>query len=397
VFWKFVFPVLLLALVIAIPVLMLTGWNLLLQSKEGKFEVANRDEKAPDYRAITPPTPTMLLIQVDDTGKLAGLTVLSQTSDSVGGIMMIPTTTVPAEGKAPFDKVFADSGQAALVSAVQELLGVGLGEVQVIDSSQWASLLTNVGSLSFINPGPVDVPPMGLFPKGQIVLEPAAVGAFLGTPSPSGDDLDRLRRNEVFWNALLSKLAATTPSLPGDPEKGLTRFLPLLAKAQVAVQTLAVKPVPTADRKATLYLAEDAPAQIAKLIPFPIGATPGSRVGIRVLDGTGKLEHGVAALPALVKGGAQITGIGNAANFDYQTTQIIFYDDARKDAADRLRLALGVGELAKSNDVAHDVDVTVVLGADFANRPPPPGDTVVTRPPEVLGTVPVTPKAPKGG
>ncbi len=394
--WRYLFPVVLALLVVSIPVLMMTGWSLLLQSKEGKFEVSNRDEKAPGYQAITPPTPTLLLIQVDDTGQLAGLTVASQTSDKVGGVVFIPVTTVPAEGKAPLSRVFADSGQSALVSAVQALLGAGMQEVQVIDANQWASLLTNVGPLSFVASETIDVPGVGTFPKGPIVLEPSAVGGYLATPSLSGDDLSRLHRNEEFWNALIVKLATGPVELRGDTEAGLTHFLPALAKAQVAVEALSVKPVPTLDRKGTLYLAPDAQAQIARIIPFPIEATPGSRLRTRVLDGTGKLEHGVGATPALVAAGAQISGIGNAAGFDVKTTQVIFYEDTQRPAAEKLLAALGVGELAKSADPVHDVDVTVILGGDYAAKPPSSQQTVITSPPQNLGTVPVTIKGGTG-
>lgn len=383
---------LLVALVASIPVLVMTGWNLLLQSKEGKFEIANRDENAPGYTALTPPTPALLVVDVDEAGKLAGLTVLSQTSETVGGVVFIPVTTVPKAGTAPFEKTFADSGQAALVTAVQELLGAGMQDVQVIDASQWSSLLQGVGPLQFMNPEAVDVAGIGLFPKGPILLEPVAVGGYLATPSPSGDDLNRLRRNEAFWTALVAKLGSSPVQLPGETDKGLTLFLPLLAKGQVAIETLAVRPVPTADRKGTLFLAEDPQAQMAKLIPFPVEATPGSRVKTRVLDGTGKLKHGVGATPALVKAGGQITGIGNASNFDYKITQVIFYDDAQKQAAEKLLTALGVGELAKSADPTHDVDITVILGADYAARPAPVDETVITSPSEVVGTVTVTVK-----
>ncbi|MBI2703672.1 MAG: LytR C-terminal domain-containing protein [Actinobacteria bacterium] len=390
-FWRFGFPLLLVLLAASIPALVLTGLNLLLQSNEGKFEVSNRDSTQPGYNALTPPTPTLLLVQVDDAGKLSGLTVLSQTGETVGGVILIPPATVPGVGKAPLDKVFAESGQTALTASVQELVGAGMGDVQVIDASQWTSLLTAVGALQFNNPEVVDVAGVGMFPKGEITLEPGDAGAYLAAPAANGDDLNRLRRNEVFWRALLGKLGSSPVTLPGDAEKGLTRFLPGLASAQVGVETIPVQPVPTPDRKAALYLpdVEGVAALSSKVIPFPIEVTPGARASTRILDGTGRLANGVGAAPALVKAGGQITGIGNAATFDYKTTQIIFYEDAKKDAADKMRLALGVGELAKSSDPTHEVDVVVILGADYAATPAS-NDTVLTTPPSVVGTVPVT-------
>jgi hypothetical protein len=336
---------------------------------------------------------------VDDTGKLAGITVLSQTGDRAGGVLNVPLTTVPELTKVPLDKTFADAGQAGIVAAVQGLLGVGMEQVQVTDPTQWASLLAPVGPLAVTNPEAVDVPGVGSFPKGPITLEPGQVGAFLGAPSPSGDDQNRLRRNDAFWQALFTRLAGQPVQLPGEADQGLTKFLPGLAKTQVAVETLPVTPVPTPDRRGVLFVPDAAATQalVGRLIPFPIEATPGGRVKTRILDGTGQLDHGVGAAPALVRAGGQITGIGNAANFNYPTTQVIYYDDARREAADALRAALGVGELVKSADPTHDVDVTVILGRDYASRPAPSNDTVVTSPPTGLGTVPVTTRGGTGG
>ena len=57
--------------------------------------------------------------------------------------------------------------------------------------------------------------------------------------------------------------------------------------------------------------------------PVPDGAPEGSRPTIRVLDGTGQLDHGVGAAQILAAAGAQIDAIGNAATFKIPTTQFI--------------------------------------------------------------------------
>jgi len=87
------------------------------------------------------------------------------------------------------------------------------------------------------------------------------------------------------------------------------------------------------------------------------------RPTVKVLDGTGQLDHGVDAAVLLGASGAQVEVIGNATDFDVTTTEITYYDDAVADDAARLREALGVGSVSKSKQKSA-LDITVVLGSD---------------------------------
>ena len=104
---------------------------------------------------------------------------------------------------------------------------------------------------------------------------------------------------------------------------------------------------------------------MARLIPFPIGAPPGSRIRIELLDGTGELDHGVVAAPVLVQANGQIDLVGNAAGFGQPTTKLEYRDEARRAEVDRLREALGVGEVVATNDPGGTADVTITLGQDY--------------------------------
>jgi len=231
-----------------------------------------------------------------------------------------------------------------------------------------------------------------VYPRGLVALQPTDVAPYLGTTTAGSNDLNRLVRHEAFWRAWLAKVAQTGAAVPGESGKGLARFVPALAKAQTDIKTLPVTTIPTPDNSGQLYLPVDGEvkALVSRLIPFPVEAVPGGRPKVRILDGTGRLDHGVAAAPALVSAGGQITAVGNAANFDYKTTQVIYYDDAQQAAATQLRDALGVGEVVKSSQPTHDVDMIVILGTDYAAKPVAQRGTVVTTPPEIIGTVPIT-------
>lgn len=56
---------------------------------------------------------------------------------------------------------------------------------------------------------------------------------------------------------------------------------------------------------------------------------------------------------------------GAAAAFDQERTQVVYYRPSQQQAAQRLRDALGVGELVRALRPLDVVDVTVVVGRDF--------------------------------
>ena len=108
---------------------------------------------------------------------------------------------------------------------------------------------------------------------------------------------------------------------------------------------------------------------VARAVPFPAAAPPGSRPRLRVLDGTGQLDHGVTAAVSLAAAGAQVDGIGNASNFKVPTTQIIITSEDQRANAEIMRKALGAGDTVMSNDTSDSVDITIILGADALNLP----------------------------
>jgi hypothetical protein len=116
---------------------------------------------------------------------------------------------------------------------------------------------------------------------------------------------------------------------------------------------------------------EQVTSLVARLVPFPIGAPPGARPRVRLLDGTGTLDHGLGAVAGVVAAGGQVDQIGNADAFGATTTRLEYHDDARLPEVERLQAALGVGEVVKVPSAQTAIDVTIVLGADFAAQPPP--------------------------
>ncbi len=404
--WRFGFPVALALLFLAVPLLFWAGYETVLNSNEGKLVKLPSDPSQPGWEALTEATPTMLVTHVDDTGKPVGVAVLSLTGEGTGGILLIPMNTVlqvPGVGPVRVDEAYKRGGVDGVKLTIEGLLGAGMQESVVVDDKRWADLTAPLAPIPVTNRDPVVSPTTGrtLFAKGPLELAPQQVGPYLGTTGANDDDYNRLLRNQDFWEAWLAKIAAApndAAAVPGESDTGFGRFVRKLADSQVSVQTLPLQKVNLPDGQSVSAPVEaDVQALVAQMIPFPVSPIPGARLRVRILDGTGTLSHGVNAAPLLVKGGGQIDAVGNAMRFDYATTQLVYHDDAQRPAVEKLRAALGVGELVKTERGNDNADVTVILGKDFAASPAASKSSVITSPPTAVGTTIIGQERRSGG
>lgn len=375
--WSIGYPVVIALVVVAIPVLLYLGKETILDSTDGKVVAVVDDPRAPGYEALVEPTDTMLVVDEADDGTLSAATVLALSGPTSGGLVSIPPDTVMvAEDGRPvaLAAAYADGGAEAVRSLVEGQMGAAMGEVEVVTADEWADLVAPVGPLVVDNPDDVvateaDGSQQVAFDAGEISVAPDQVGSFLSTRSPGDSDLNRMVRQQRFWAAWLRAVATAGDDpavVPGEVDSGLGRFVRTLAATQVELQTLPVQRVPLPGAETSVFdpLEDQIVPLVARLVPFPVGAPPGARLTVRVLDGTGRLQQGLPAAPLLVLGGGEIAAVGNASTFDRSTTQITYLDEAQRPAVQALRDALGVGELVKGTEATDVVDVTVVLGAD---------------------------------
>ena len=93
--WRFGYPIAFVALALAIPALVFVGLRVILDSSDGQLVRRVTDPTEPGYEAVLEPTPTDLVVSVDDDRRSSTrLTILSLTSDGVGGVMTVPAGTV---------------------------------------------------------------------------------------------------------------------------------------------------------------------------------------------------------------------------------------------------------------------------------------------------------------
>jgi hypothetical protein len=388
--WRFGFPAAIVVGVVALVVLSLIGRELLLTTTDGRRLTDVTDPSLPGWEAITEPTPTLLVAQIDADEGLVAVTVLVLTGEGVGSVVLVPASTAVKTEDDSLTTLalrYQSEGLDALQAAVGAILGTGMGDAVTVDAKAWADLVAPVAPLSVDNPDAVtgaDGTTI-VFPKGTISLKSTEVGSFLALARVGSDEVNRLTRHQAFWKAWLNNVAASANEqvVPGETETGLGRFVRTLAVARVDYQVLPVRRVEIPGSDVVVYAPETEQVAnlIAVIVPFPVGAPPGSRARVRVLDGTGTLDHGLPAAPLVVQAGGQVDQIGNATSFDIVDTQIVYYDDARKVDAEAMREALGVGTVLQSVDQGDAVDLTIILGADYAANPksvPPVSSAPIT-------------------
>jgi hypothetical protein len=364
------------ALLIVAIALVAIGVRVVLGSSDGRLVSRITDRSAAGFEAVVDKTPTALVMVTDDSGTLKSATLLALTGDKVGGVMTIPVETdvylSPSPGvvvPTTLGELVATSGVEAAGVKLSELLNLSFTDVAELKKSD---LLGRIGgaALTLNNPSEVLDGAAVLFPKGSITLSADQVWPYLSQSTPGEAPQLRATRVEAFWKAWLNNLhssaAVGTPTNPA----GIDHFLAALASSQVTYQTLPVTPIETPrglPQQVRLSDGVTGSSAIAGIVPFPEGA-PGRRPRLRVVDGTGQLGNAQGAAVLLAASGGQVDVIGNAGRFGVPITQVTYYDPVQLDAANRMRAALGVGEVVQSTQSNSALDLTITLGADYQDR-----------------------------
>ncbi len=355
----------LLGLAVAIPLLVWLGWSAISGSSDGTDVSAPVDPLAPGYQAFVDPTPTLLLIHGDDDG-LDGVSLLALTDAGAEGavLFMAPETMTP-DGR--LGARWAESGRAGVVEAVTGLLGIRVGESQVVDDRGWAAMVAAVAPISFDNPDPlVSVTGERRFGSGALSLAADDVGPYLGWRNPGEAPVAALFRHELFWEAWLKQVAGSSGTvIPGETDRGMGRFGRDLARGRVRLETA---PGVVDENGAVVLDTAEVGELVEEVVPFPILATDNGRPRVRLLNGVGDPDLTRTAARSLSRAGARIVLIGNASEFGWETTRISYHDVGFAAPAQAYRDALGTGSVTVEEHPDSAIDVTVTFGADFSRR-----------------------------
>ena len=374
--WRFGYPALVGVFLFAVlPLLVFFGLQVILDSSDGQLVKRETDPAAPGYEAVVEKTPTAIGAVVAPDGTLDSAVVFALTSDSSGGVLLIPATLgIPTDyGLLPLSEFWKAEGIDGVAAGVGRVLNLSFTENFAIEPNDWATLIGPYAPISFNSPDAVrDSKDAVVFPRGTVTLKADQVASFLTSKSPKDNDVNRLIRQELFWKAWLAEVKSGSAAFPVTTASGVGRFVASVARGQLSISSLPVVPVPAGSPVpggGPMVTSQEAAAldAVAAIVPFPDGA-PGARPRIRVLDGTGQLSNGINAAIILNAAGGQVDVIGNAKSFGQATTQIIYFDGTSEATARQMQRALTMGELVASTQSNSGADMTVILGEDFLEK-----------------------------
>lgn len=342
--------------------------------EENDDDVTTDVSTAESLAADIEPGPKALFLQIDPRNQLIAVTVAVASVDGGGGVVFAPRNTltdVPGFGLDSLAEAYRLDGEDLVGLTIENLLGIELDHVAVLDERSWEQLTIDLGDLEFDNPREVEFDDGGIIrvsrPVGLTTLASDEVGAFLAEWSVDEPDLVRLLRHDVLWRAFLEEFAAVDRPV-ADPTASLTAFIDLLAAGDVDFRLLPVETL-SGSGPGTVYALDrvEVDAMINELAPETI-LDAGQRIRVRLLNGVGTPGLSSVATEVLVPAGARVDLRDNAQTFDHEVTQIFYYRDDQIDEAERIRAALGLGEVLKDRNTIDVVDVTVLLGRDFVQE-----------------------------
>ena len=370
-----------LAILATLPLLALEGLRTVDELKSEDARTVTNDPDAPGYEAFTTPTPTAIVVAVDAQGEHLGTTFLAAGASGGGAALLVPqrmVVTVPSVAApwmaAPngaenvgvvYDLAYGDAGLDGLRAVTEEMLGVVADSVTQVGPAEWESLLQGVAPITVRNRNEVTVDGT-TYPVGELELTAAEAAAWVSAPSEADNRLDVMARQEELWQAWLAAVGEAGPeAVPGEADRGLGAVVRLMAGGDVTypdfpVYRVQVDDVTEFDSPEPELLDE----LMVRMVPFAVG-TGGDRVMTRVLDGVDEPNIEFVAAERMVPLGISLQRIGNARSYDYEETVIIYYDEDMAEQAEAVRDALGVGVVELRASPTSEMDLTVVVGADF--------------------------------
>ena len=331
----------------------------------------------------------------DVSGQADWLSVMAIDRTGLNPItMFIPTSTlteIPGYGYDSIGKAMALGRVPLQEIAVENMLGMQIDHTLLLPDSTVSRLVDRSGGVD------VEVKTRLMAPSGDNLLVPVfepgrqhmdgrATVKFLEYQGQNEDELARFARAKAVWEALYGRFAGTDASKLGSiwqgfggslitdaPPADVGAFFAAFAGAGTDARSYVPLPVEAVGsggaEDAFRVKQDELETRISSSFAASKPATgPGSGARVQILNGNGEPEIGLAVADLLVPAGFRIADTGNASSFGFKVTRIVVYREADIDIAQKIRSLLKLGRIEIARTRQTIVDVTVVVGRDFAAR-----------------------------
>jgi hypothetical protein len=293
----------------------------------------------------------------------------------LGAVAALPLFADGINWLVRWNKLRTAASTTVAVPAQDNLLVIGVSDGVVVGfAALKAERPTNkILGIAIPDGAFVEVPGQGFERVGASYLggpqvSEDAISNFFGVPFRKyvvvdGTSYQALLRNQDVTGLMQS---VTSTDLTADEKASFTSYFATVNTKDVWIVPLPVKPVAVGDQR---YF-EPQKKEIADLLLQWWGVEPSqtqSTPRVIVYNGVGTPGLAGVAAQQLIRAGFRIVNSGNAANFDYKTTEIHLFHGTQADA-DAVRASLGVGRVIIESAPQELTDMIVIIGSDY--RPP---------------------------
>ena len=380
------------------------------------------DARGPLASALTSvhsgePTYTVLVLGVDgdpteQSQPIRALMLLRVTPRKVSSLSLAPdvavrpqvpqaaTQVAPAEGVpdvAALGEVARIGGYPAVVDTVERATGAPVNHVVALRFSALAKTVDGLGGVWVSVPNAVqDRTAVGAggaarVDAGRQLLDGARTLTLVRALSEGETQIDLMARQRLLLDSLTSALSAANGRLLGPrlaarlaggmvsdmSSRDMLGLLARLRESAPRVESASVWGTGQSDLKeldpasvTRLVTALLSGTSLAKASPKPPAVVRPAKVTVTVRNGSGTSGLAAQAASILKAQGYRVRGVGNADQFVYDETLIVYKSNART-AAESLSKSLPVGRLVAARGMyAFDTAILVVVGKDWQTTSP---------------------------
>ncbi|MEX0990182.1 MAG: LCP family protein [Actinomycetota bacterium] len=319
----------------------------------GVWGALRRDDDGDTAAAGSGPSSSTLLALAVQGPHALGAVVGAEGPDAPA-VVAVPGETVfvvPGQGEAMMTDAASLPGGAFRIG-MANLLGTWVDHFAVLDRDTLGAVVDRIGGIE-VNLGEPFEASTGTIGPGPVTMDGAQVREYLATED---DTLD------LRWQLVLQGLfAQEIPLLPSDlvesdDEVAVAGLLN--ASRGAGVRSLPVEEVQT-------LTTPDQPA-VAELTAQAFGRDGPQPINVIVTNGSGRPGVGQEVAGRIIPAGFRVVISDNAERFGRERTQIVANGDSAIPIADRVREAMGVGEVVVSQIPSGLAEVTILVGEDLS-------------------------------
>jgi anionic cell wall polymer biosynthesis LytR-Cps2A-Psr (LCP) family protein len=306
----------------------------------------------------------------------------------------IPTSTlteIPGYGYDSAGKALALGRVPLQEITIENMLGISIDHTMLVPDTLLSRMVDRAGGVDVTVKSRLLAPQgtdrlVPVFQPGRQHFDGRRAVRFFEYQGSDEDELARFARAQSFWEALYARFAGTDASklasivagfgsqlITDAPPNDAGAFFAAFAGAGAAAREYEPLPVEAVggggSDDAFRVKQDELEARVAALFagsrPSP---GPGAGIRVQILNGNGEPEVGLAVANLLVPAGFRIADTGNASSFGFRRTRIVVYREADLPVAQRIRALLRLGQIEIGRTRQTIVDVTIVVGRDFAAR-----------------------------